>query len=191
MRTCEYCRVGFDLPFRRKFCSRKCLQREHNRKNQESLSRDPNRREILDQRLMKRRLKRGIPLDLPIKNLAPKGSGYTAKSGYRFVHVKGHSNANKQGSLAEHVFVMSEHLKRPIGRYESVHHKNGIRDDNRIENLELWSKSQPSGQRLSDKISWALDFLSQYGYECTKEIERKDNGNIDNDLKAVSRYYGN
>lgn len=62
----------------------------------------------------------------------------------------------------EHVVVMSEVLGRPLLDHERVHHLNGDRSDNRRENLELWSVSQPPGQRVSDKIKWAKEILALY-----------------------------
>jgi hypothetical protein len=59
---------------------------------------------------------------------------------------------------------MEAHLGRPLLATESVHHKNGVRSDNRIENLELWDRSQPYGQRVADKIEWAMTFLEAHGY---------------------------
>ena len=83
------------------------------------------------------------------------GSG-TLRNGYKVLCFK-------ETRIFEHRLVMEQHLGRALLPHENVHHKNGIRDDNRIENLELWSTSQPYGQRVEDKIAWAQEFLREQG----------------------------
>lgn len=73
-----------------------------------------------------------------------------------------HPNADRRGRIYEHVYVMSQMLGRPLQVGENVHHINGIRNDNRPENLELWAIGQPRGQRISDKVAWAKEILAMY-----------------------------
>jgi hypothetical protein len=112
--------------------------------------------------LRKYRERNNLPLDMPIKE---KKGFFKNSSGYIYLCKKGHKNANAHSVIAEHTFVMSEFLGRPLKKGESVHHKNGIRHDNRIENLELWHKTHPPGQRLEDKLEWARNLLKEYENE--------------------------
>jgi HNH endonuclease len=85
------------------------------------------------------------------------------KDGYIVRNVNG-------TQVSQHRQVMEQHLGRPLKPHETVHHKNGQRGDNRIKNLELWSKAQPSGQRVEDKLARARWFLAQYGERTSSEL---------------------
>ena len=66
----------------------------------------------------------------------------------------------EKGSKLEHRHVMEQILGRELLPLENVHHKNGVRNDNRPENLELWVRSQPQGQRPIDLGLYIVPLLS-------------------------------
>lgn len=84
------------------------------------------------------------------------------KRNYSYVYQPDHPNSGKDGYILEHRFVVSTHLNRPLMPGENVHHKNGNGKDNRLENLELWNTVQPAGQRIEDKVQYAIEILKLY-----------------------------
>ncbi len=112
-----------------------------------------------------RNIKFGRPENFIPELRANKNSGCKRTDGYKILMIKNHPNAMKGGRILEHTFIMSQHLGRALKKEERIHHKNGIRDDNRIENLELWTRSHPDGCRVEDKVKWAKEFLESYGYK--------------------------
>jgi hypothetical protein len=91
-----------------------------------------------------------------------RGNKIKHRKGYIQVRVPDHPKA-VSGYVFEHRLVMEDILGRLLLPNENVHHKNGVKDDNRPENLELWVTHQPSGQRASDLVEWANKIIDLYG----------------------------
>jgi len=80
------------------------------------------------------------------------GTKRVSTCGYVEIHLPGHILADKHGRVAEHRLVMSEHIRRPIEKTEHVHHINGDRSDNRIENLVILTKSHHNSIHKKEQV---------------------------------------
>ena len=110
----------------------------------------------------------GRPLDVPIQNRnIPIGATRLSRNGQGYVEIKVGQQRSRRHShwMLHHRYIMERHIGRLLFDHENVHHINGQRDDNRLENLELWSTSQPAGQRVADKLVWCDWFKAQYENE--------------------------
>jgi hypothetical protein len=125
----QYLASIFHKGTKKGFCSRGCASTAWHRANPDRFKRDNSKRW--------------------------KGGRRRTPKGYVAVHCPGHHSIKFGARLyvLEHRLVMEAHLQRPLKDTERVHHLNGIRDDNRIENLELWENGHPPGQRVHEQVT--------------------------------------
>jgi len=137
LKNCLICNATFYIkPFTElkgcgKYCSRKCFgisKRNHRQYNSGRTW-----------------FKKGIPNNVGKDNPNWKG-GYARKDGYIMILAHNHPAANKNGYIMKHRLIMETKLKRYLNPSEGVHHINGIKDDNRPENLEITAKWHHRGK---------------------------------------------
>ena len=136
-KDCERCGAPIDLAKGgRRYCSSRCQ---------------------LDAEADRRRTRMASWDMADVERALDNGHRHKGRDGYIKVYLPG------RGARVEHRLVMERMIGRLLHGDENVHHKNGIRDDNRPENLELWIKHQPQGQRAKDALVWAREIISRYG----------------------------
>src|SRR3990167_11090066 len=96
--------------------------------------------------------RKGISNNAGSNNPMWKGGKTFNSEGYVLIKKRNHPNANRNGYILEHRFIVSEYIGRYLMKWEVVHHKNWIKHDNRIENLELFRNGDHTFFHCSNKI---------------------------------------
>jgi len=88
--------------------------------------------------------------------------------GYAYIRIDNEPGKHAK-YIPEHRQIMEHHLGRKLLPGETIHHKNGVRDDNRLENLELMIR-HPPGQRVEDAVDYAVQILRKYRPELLANV---------------------
>lgn len=111
------------------------------------------------------RHRRGDALNVAVARRQPRTPDrvVTDSNGYQIFFDPNHPLAAANGYVYVHRDVMMKMLGRPLREGENVHHRDGNRSRNDPDNLELWLRPQPWGQRVEDNVAHAYEILAIYG----------------------------
>lgn len=108
-----------------------------------------------------------------------KWTGWKMSTGYIVIYSPNHPNSNSDGYVAEHRLIMEKKLGRYLDKKEIVHHKNHIRDDNRIENLMLLKSNKEHGKEHGEEMKirmknyWTIEKRTEQGERLHKLRSKK------------------
>ncbi len=115
------------------------------------------------------------------KNIGSKNgnwnNGICFERGYKLIRVYNHPFATKRGYIREHRLIMEQYLKRYLLPNEDVHHINGIKSDNRIENLQLVTHSEHKKIHNSKRVYKRKDYSNYFCLICNSNKTYIDNKN--------------
>ena len=125
--NCIVCKKRFytipsELKRNKRFCSRKCLSKFR-----------------IGKKLSKQWRKNIAKAKIKDKNPSWKGGRVKNTNGYIMLHYPEHPFCNHRGYINEHRLIMEKHLKHYLKPTEVIHHINGIKTDNRLENFIVFS----------------------------------------------------
>jgi len=95
-----------------------------------------------------------------------------SKGDYIYTKIPNHPKSTKHGYILEHRIIMENHLGRILTASEIIHHKNGNKKDNRIENLELTNKSKHARNHMREHGLKMVELKCPF---CNKVFNRQHN----------------
>lgn len=127
-----------------------------------------------------------------VKKMGKREEDRKLKNYHRKIFCPKHPNCTKNGFVPTHRIVMEKHIGRYLTKKEVVHHINGIKHDNRIENLMLFPsgsehlshhlmRSPERWARVKPEGAWGISKLTREIYNCcqlcgTTTIKHYGNG---------------